>query len=123
MELREVELSIKFPDVVKALQLLFIALRDFQWTKEELNKFLLLRAEKLFDLPSSQLKKDNDVGTGQKTAYMRNLKNIQYDKKRHWLNRLFRIPRNRKNNLVIQRRKRLITGALSWDKNAYRKRE
>ncbi len=121
MELREVELSIKFPDVVKALQLLFIALRDFEWTKEELKKFLLLRAEKLFDLPSSQI--DNDVRTSQNSVVMRNLKNIQYDKKRHWLNRLFRAASKRKNHPIIQGRKRVMTGVLGWDKNTYRKRE
>ena len=78
MELREIELSIKLPDIIHELQLFIYALKNFSWTRSELNQFLLARAEKLFDVPKSSEKVRVNIRKHKKIEFMRGVHNQQY---------------------------------------------
>jgi hypothetical protein len=82
MELREIELSIKLPDIIHELQLFIYALKNFSWTRSELNQFLLARAEKLFDVPKSSEKVRVNIRKHKKIEFMRGVHNQQYVRKR-----------------------------------------
>jgi len=82
MELREIELSIKLPDIIHELQLFIYALKDFTWTRSGLNQLLLARAEKLFDVPKSRERTGVNIRKDKKTEFMRSVQNQQYTKKR-----------------------------------------
>jgi len=86
MELREIELSIKLPDIIHELQLFIYALKNFSWTRSELNQLLLTRAEKLFDVPKSSEKTRVNIRKHKKLEFMRSVQNQQYVKKRSMRN-------------------------------------